>query len=68
MSIHILVLIIVVTILLSIRKKITNLSKSIENKMEVIKAFITHPSVVATSIGKILLDQVSTKFSKIFKR
>lgn len=68
MSIHILVLFIALGILIAIRKKIADTADALERRIENVKNFVTHPNVVATSLGKLLLDQATKKLSGIFRR
>jgi hypothetical protein len=68
MSIHVLILIIVIFVLLSIRKKITETADAIERKMENVKDLVAHPKIVATSIGKMILGGAVTQLTKLLRR
>jgi hypothetical protein len=68
MGIHIVILIVLVIVLQSIRKKISETADAVERRMENVKDFVTHPNVVANKIGKVLLGQALTQITKIFRR
>ena len=68
MIFHIIVLIVVFSVLLVIQKKVAETADALERKVENVKNFVTHPNVVATSIGKVVLSQFLTKIGGIFRR
>ena len=68
MSMHIIILIIVVVLLLSIKKKLSETAALVERKVKNVKNFVSDPSILANTVGRMLFGQVLTKVSKILKK
>lgn len=68
MSLYLLLLLAIVILLFYIKKKVTDVHAMVEEKIETVKEFISHPKSVAETIGAAVADVALTQTQNLIKR
>lgn len=68
MTIYIITVIAIIIALLYIKKKITEITKNIEGKLNNVKTIVSHPNFYASILGREILTRVLTQILKVFRR
>jgi len=68
MTIYIITVIAVIVTLLYIKKKITEITKNIESKINNVKTIVSHPNFYANILGREILTRILTQILKTFRR
>ena len=68
MTLYTLLLIVIVVLLFYIKKKITDMYKIVEEKIETAKEIITHPKRAAVVVGATVADVALSKAEKFIKK
>lgn len=65
MSLSLLLLIVIVVLLFYIKKKITDVTKNIEDKLRLVKDIATHPKETAVAVGEAVADVALSRAGKM---
>ena len=68
MSLSILILIVIGAVLLVIKQKVTKLTKTVEEKIDLVSNAISDPSGIAFKIGSTVADRAVNKLKDIIKK
>ena len=67
MTLYTLLLIAIVVLLFYIKKKISDVSKNVEEKIREVKEIVSHPKEVAASVGAAVADTALHQAAKMMK-
>lgn len=68
MVLHSVLLLILVILLFSIRKKVMNITHELEEKFDIMKTVISHPKETASVVGGAVADAAIDQAAKLFKK